>query len=455
MKTSCIVFVLLMSLLIAIPRSSLAGPLSADDFLPLAQASDAEKQEASQIQTPDAVKQTSGFGGQSAIEAASAQDAINAASAKMVESGSGCEQIKFPSGFGWVASATEVYSFMENPVAALSVQRLAYQRAFLQAKKNLAQAMHGLSTEGKEQMVSEMKSLVSGTDSLANSTETSRESITESVNGLLKGFVVYSVNDDQKKSHGEVTVTIVTTPKTQGSLGRPDASSLTAESVRDGLNHVLAELSSGLMPPIGGRTISVPQTGELAFVAYGSAIVMQNSNPAVQAKMKLEAQKIAGMRARSALCGIILGEEISASSSLEEETRQSLQEFEEMQAEDPVNDKASPEYQKLQEQKQAFLQTMITKEKISSLRSGILPPGVSMRSYFNDAGTMAEAVAVYLPSMSQAAAAAGKTMQDAQLVSPTVQGGGSSVPLDTSTGIDSGSVPPRGVSGQISHDADL
>lgn len=410
MKKLSIALVLALSFFAAMPYTSHAA-LSADDFMPITQAPETEKEAVAEIKNPAEVKEVSGIDGQATIEASTAQDAINSASQKMISVGAGCQQIKFPSGFGWVATGVEVYEYMENYTATLNVQRLAYQKAFLQAKKNLTEALFGLSTSGKEQLNSEMKSIATETESVANMSETTSESIREDVIGLIKGFVVYSVNDEQKDKHGTVTVTIVTTPKTQGAFGRPDISSLSADSIKDGLNHILAEINNGLMPPVGGKTITVAQTGELAFVAYGSAIVIPNENPAVQAKMAINAQKIATMRARSSLCGIILGEDIMATSSFDEQTKFIMNQFEEINAEDPTNI-TDVSYKKLQEQKSSFLQTQVSQEEIKSLRSGILPAGVNVHTYFNEDKTMAEAVAVYLPSMSQAATAAGKAMEN-------------------------------------------
>ena len=71
---------------------------------------------------------------------------------------------------------------------------------------------------------------------------------------LLKGFVVYAVEDDT--ANRKVYVSIVTTPKTRGKFNRPSPNGLEADSIRDGLGQVLLEIQTGLIPPVGGKMIS-------------------------------------------------------------------------------------------------------------------------------------------------------------------------------------------------------
>ncbi len=436
-----------MLLVLALPAH--AASLGADDFLPPAQAGTPEaKQEAERIKEPGAVKQEKGIDGQSATVAASAQDAMNAA-IKRIPSGDGCEQIKFPSGFGWVASGSAIYTVKPNPVAVLHDQRAAYQKAYLKAKRNLASALNGLSSKGKDQLAEAIKSIATQDDNLTNLSESTSESIQERVEGFLRGYVVYSVQDQQEDKHGTVTVSIVTTPKTRGKFNRVDASSVSADSVREGLAMVLAELSGGLLPPVGGKTINVPQTGELAFVGFGSAVIAPNQNPGVRAKLELTAQKTAQMRARSALCGIILGDEIKALSSLDAESQSLSKEFEEAQKADPLFGKQDQAgVKKLQEQRNTFLNTELSTDQITSIRNGTLPPGVTVKTYFNENKSIAEAVAVYLPSLSAQAGQAGQEMRKARIVPENGAQG------SVGSGAQGG-MPAQGPSGQVSDDAEL
>lgn len=427
----------LVSCLLFFPVSNYSAALSANDFLAPAAAPDAQTEHtAMAIQKPEAVKEEKGLGDAQAVSAATAQDAVNAA-IKRIDVGGGCEQIKFPSGFGWVSTGTAVYGVTANPTANLVAQRNAYQAAFLNAKKNLASALNGLSTKARDELNHQFKTIISDSDTLTNMDDRLAENVTEQVNGLLRGYVLYSVNDQQTDSTGTVTVTIVTTPKTMGKEQKIGSANITAQSVKEGLNSVLAEISSGLLPPVGGKIINVPQTNELAFIGFGSAIIPENSNPAVQAKLVLNAEKVAQMRARSALVGCILGDNISAVSSLDSATQTLSKQFEESQKDDPLNQTQDAELiQKLNEQRNIFVNTQLTRERISSMREGNLPPGVTMKTFLNPDKTIAESVAVYMPSVSAEAGAAAKKMRNSQINRQ-------------------GMMPPRGSSDQVMQDENL
>ena len=441
------IFALALCLLFLSP--SFAAPLDVDDFLPPVQAKDeTARKDALAVSQPQDVRTEEGIDGKPAVSAPNAQDAINAA-IKNIPVGNGCEQIRFPSGFGWVASGTSTYQAMPNKVATLTAQRLAYQKAYLQAKNNLASTLYSLSTDGKTKLASELTTLTSGTDSMTNTNDKTTEAITERVNGMLKGYVVYDVRDEQKENNGVVTVTIVATPKTMNASTRVDGNSINADSVREGVKQVLAELTHSLLPPVGGKTI-LARTGELAYVGFGSAIVKENPDPAISAKLVLEAQKIAAMRARSALCGIIVGDDISSTSTLDSATSQLSAQFEEEQKNDSIwKSKNTTQIRKLEEQKTAFLNSETFREEISSVRRGVLPPGITVRTFFNEEKTIVTGVAVYMPSLSMGADQFRKAMNNAQILQPvdgsSQSGGNNGQPQ----------MPTQGPSGQVQQDASL
>lgn len=432
--------------------SSVGYCLSADDFLPPAQAkNEADKVAALEIKEPDSIKEETGLGGVKAVSAANMQDAVNSASQKIqMNGGIGAQQIKFPSGFGWVASGVSTYSVMPNSSATLSQQRLAYQKAFLSAKKNLTEALYGLSTEAKETLLSELDLVESDAESLSNSKEAHSEHISEAVNGMLRGYVVYNLEDkqDEKNKIGTVTVTIVTTPKTMGMTTQVNTDSLTADNITDGLNHVLSEISTGLVAPVGGKTISIPSTGEMAFVGFGSAIIPDNPNAATKAKLSLNAQKIAVMRARSSLCGIILGDSITAKSQLDSSTLELSNQFEQLNKEDPILilDNQNRLTQKFEEQKNLYVSRTFSSEEINSARKGILPPGVMVKTFVDESNIVAYSVAIYIPSISTKAGNSGKTMEENEIVKEQ---------KSQSTNADNLALPKAGPTGQVTKDEDL
>ena len=201
-----------------------------------------------------------------------------------------------------------------------------------------------------------------------------------------------------------VYVTIVSTNKTCGKLARPASDVVEADSLRDGLNQVIAEVRSGLVPPVGGRIIMMRSTGETAFVGFGSDVVRTSANQAVQAKLNLDAQKIAGMRAKDALCGLIIGDKTSWKGSAEESLKDQVQEFEAASESDPLAKESPGAAKKLAKARQTLASWSERTEVYQSARKGILPPGVNTKTWFDEDHAWAYGMSVYAPSLSKAAA---------------------------------------------------
>lgn len=431
--------------LIAAPVQS--APPSADDFLPPVQAGTPEQQQQlEQVKNPvqeieDPVT------GQTAAEGKTVQDAINFVVNKH---SAGAEMVKFGSGMGWVATGIGGYEVMENPTATRIAKRNAYVKAFLEAKKKLAEALNGLSAEGRTQVVEQMEQVTDAKADLASFAATHDEKLEQAVQMLLKGFVIYAVEDDAAKK--TVYVSIVTTPKTRGQFNRPSPNGLEADSIRDGLSQVLLEIQNGLIPPVGGKMIQVPATGEIAFVGFGSDVIRSSDNAALQAKMRLNAEKIAQMRAKDALVGMIIGDDTGWKGKLDENTQQTIKDFE------TSGSGPDASLQRFEKTRQTFLNVQKSFEQFQSIRSGILPPGVTPKTFTSKDDAEVYAVAVYIPSVSRQAAQAAKEMRQAQLLdNPNeADGGGATAPAtqDDSVPHPKQEVAP-GPTGTVSRDKDL
>lgn len=430
--------------LLAAPVQS--APPSADDFLPPVQASTPEQQQQlSQAQGPvQEVKDPAT--GQPAAEGKTAQDAINYVVNKH---SAGAEMVKFGSGIGWVATGAGGYEVMENPTATRIAKRNAYVKAFLDAKKKLAEALNGLSNEGRTQVLEQMEQVTDNKADLANFAATQDEKLEQAVQMLLKGFVIYAVEDDTAKK--TVYVSIVTTPKTRGQFNRPSPNGMEADSIRDGLSQVLLEIQNGLIPPVGGKIIQVPATGEIAFVGFGSDVIRTSDNAAMQLKMRLNAEKIAQMRAKDALVGMIIGDDTGWKGKLDETTQQTIQDFE---TSDSGQDASLQRFEKT---RQTFLNVQKSSEQFQSVRSGILPPGVTPKTFTSKDDAEVYAVAVYIPSVSQQAAQTAKEMSQAQLLDNPNEASGAA----TSPATQDDNVPrPKqdvapGPTGSVSRDKEL
>ena len=261
-------------------------------------------------------------------------------------------------------------------------------------------------------------------EEMTNISTESQESLKQAVDMMLRGFVIYEVKDDT--SQNTVYVSIVTTPKTRGKLARPAPNAIEADSLRDGLNQVIAEVRSGLVPPVGGRIVMMRSTGETAFVGFGSAVVSSSATNAVQAKLNLDAQKIAGMRAKDALCGLIIGDKTSWEGSVKESLKDQVQEFESASPDDPLAKQSPADAKKLAEAKKTLVSRLESTDLYQSARRGILPPGVNTKTWFDEDHAWAYGMSVYAPSLSNAAAQAAREMLERQILQPVEGGSGKS-----------------------------
>lgn len=384
---------------------------TADDFLPPVQGGPAD------VKAPDAVAVRGDD-----VRAPTAQDAINASvnenKRELREQGDGPEVgakfASFPSGAGVVASGMATYRAMENPTATRIGKRQAYVVAFTQAKKNMAEFLGGLGNESKDAIRQQLANVETAREGMTNIATRSEESLAQAVDMMLRGFVVYEVQDDDKRN--TVFVSIVSTPKTRGRFDRPAPNAVAADDLRDGINQVIAEVRSGLTPPVGGRIITMRKTGENAYVGFGSAVVRANDNAAVQAKLNLESQKVAKMKAQDALCGLIIGDRTSWVGTVRESMHDEVAEFEPILQGDPLA--GGDQVRKLEAQRQSFVATTESSDAFQSARKGILPPGVTTKTWFTDDNAWAYGLAVYVPSMTNAAAQAAQEMRDATILQP-------------------------------------
>ncbi|HEY1806377.1 MAG TPA: hypothetical protein VGG45_18040 [Terracidiphilus sp.] len=379
--------------------------VTADDFIPVAQGG------AKEVQQPEKVAMKG-----DTVTAASAQDAVNAAEQKNIDDGMGARMVQFPSGLGFVATGLATYRMLENPTATRIAKRKAYVIAFAKAKKNLAEILGGLTNEGKETVRESLVNINLPKSEMSNISTQSDEALKQTVDMMLRGFVIYEVKDDTAQR--TVYVTIVTTPKTRGKLARPAPNVVESTDLREGLNQVIAEVRGGLVAPVGGRIIVMRTTGETAFVGFGSSVVRASNNNAVQVKLNVEAQKIAAMRAKDALCGLIIGDKASWEGSVVESMKDQVQEFESLDQSDPLAQKDPESVRKLDEARQTFVARLESNDIYQSARSGILPPGVNTKTWFDSDHSWAYGMSVYLPSLTNVAASTAREMREANILQP-------------------------------------
>lgn len=359
-----------------------------------------------EIKAPDQVKvsqqQVTTSGGPTpVVKAASTQDAINAAVAQMGQLKQDVSHIETGSGLGVVARGYSSYTAYPNRNASLISKRQAYAKAYMMAKKNLTQHLYGLSNESKQKLFEAMTAVDTATNTLANTGAVLFESAEQKTEGLIRGFVIYEVDDDVVRS--QVTVAIVTTPKTRGETLRASDGFLLAKDLAAGMEQVVAEIVSGVVPPSGGRVITVPSPAgeQLYFLGFGSEINRINPNPAVERQLRSQSAEVAKLRAAASLCSLIVGDTAlwkgGFSSATVEENRQ-------FEVTDKATFKATGILAKpLEETRSSFLGVMTTRSEYKFAQKGQLPPGLNVIQWESPGGDWTIAAYIYNPAMTKEA----------------------------------------------------
>ncbi|MDR2528925.1 MAG: hypothetical protein LBD04_07905 [Synergistaceae bacterium] len=394
--------------------------ISADDFLPPAQADGAEKAALLAVKDEAAVKtEADPVLNAEVTTAPNLQDAIN----KVIEKPkTGCRIIAEPSGgYAFVATGQASYKAdHQNVTASRVAQRNAYVEAYMTAKSEMAKTAGEIVARGADGFDKKIETLDTEARALRNVESELTESQLQTVRKVLKGYVTYAALDNGK---GTVYVTVVSTSKTRGKFSRSGTDGVSASSLKDGLNAVIAEIKNGFVPPVGGRIIEVPETGEVAFVGFGSSVVRYDPETDVQEELKLQAERVAGLRATDALVGILLGDDTRWTGHADESTVQQVKDFERQQASDQTTKGSDSEINAYDQRKRAMLNSLSEGFNIQNLRQGTLPPGVIRETSLDDDEYFAYGIAVYVPSLSDAARGAAKEMDEAQLVQPPKPGG--------------------------------
>jgi hypothetical protein len=320
----------------------------------------------------------------------------------------GVWMIQTGSGMGFVATGDGSYTKnLPNRNAAREAHRQAYVAAHMRAKKNLAQALRGLPLEAKERLAEEAFNQDTAQDSFDSRSSRYQEEIIQAVEATLRGFVTYSVYDD---GDGLVYVSIVTTPKIRQATQAIYEGALDATSLGAGMKSISRELESGLLPPVGGRIITVPETGEVALVSFGSSLVHQDNTGQSTGQDKLTAGRRAKAQADKAMVALMTGDAFIWEYGYYREQESTSTNFEEVVTDTDLIGPAQESTKKLLEQrKETFLSVIRDKEAAASAVKGLVPQGTNSKTWYSQDGWCYVAN-VYTPSSGAQAEAAAKDM---------------------------------------------
>lgn len=402
------------SLLASNSPTRAAAP-TADDFLPVQKGGKAE------VESPAAVavdQQTN------TVSAKTGQDAVNAArdltqSKSKGSSGRGACHVDFPSGPGMVATGKANYRLVKNPTLSRINQRQASLEAFMLAKKALAELLAGIDNEGADDIRKSMSQLYDSesANGLANRNRESVSTVKQSLELLLRSFVIYEIQDKQDADgSGSISVTIAISPKTTLKVDRLAGGFVTEASLSEGINRVIEEVESGVVAPVGARFIEVPGTNETAFVGFGVAVVGDNEDQEIRKELLETALTEAEMYANDSLCGLLHGDRTAYQGEIPEKHQNTTNQYAKILSEDP--DTGAPEERTLKLEKaiKSIVAEKVTAEVLSNARKGRIPAGVTKKSWLDDDKEWAYAIAVYLPSATARAEGIRKMMDESQLL---------------------------------------
>jgi len=350
----------------------------------------------------------------------------------------GVMTIAVGSGVGLLSTGSASYQTYDNINATLLSKRAAYNQAFLAAKKGLVEYQKGAEVVCSNLVSMQMDYIDSGTDSMGNTSTSSKEGCADSVAGSLAGYVTYDVFDDTDKK--SVRISVISTPKTREQIQANTGAVSVVSDPNEVFKQVVSDIQKGVMPPLGAKVLTNANTGEVVLMGFGSAIIRQNNNARIASRLADAAMRQSQTRARAALLGTMQGEEIYWRGSFDESQVESTEQFE---YEDPVLQDPS-EVEKLDQERTVFLNQFKETQDYGSLTKGQLPPGVGLRSFVSEDGYWQYTVAVYAPSLSAAAKEAARDQQargkDAR---------------DARGGVNNKGANPRGASGKVSKEDDL
>ncbi|MDP7591617.1 MAG: hypothetical protein QF552_02760 [Litorilituus sp.] len=355
----------------------------------------------------------------------------------------GIKMIKVGSGMGILSVGSASYQNFNNYNASLLSKRGAYNKAFLIAKKQFVANMKGVSLICSNVASASMDVIDSGNESVANTGDRQTESCVESVSGSLAGYVTFDVDDDIDEKL--VRVSLISTPKTRAQIRQQAGAVAVTTAPNQIFKHIVSDLKSGILPPVGAKVLTNPETGENYVMGFGSAIVRTNKNKTLSRKLKTVAKRQSETRARSALLGTLKGEKVYWDGSFDEKQMDKNTQFNYApETLDPT------QVAVLDEEQSTFINQLKTTDDYSTLTQGKLPPGVSTKSFVSNDGNWQYTVAVYAPSLEKTAQKSNKQMN-----SSSTSRAKTTHKINAHSGQSEKGKNTRAASGQVSKSGDL
>ncbi|MDO6498376.1 hypothetical protein [Photobacterium sanguinicancri] len=361
------------------------------------------------------------------------------------EEGDGVKMIAVSSGIGILSTGSGSYNLYENRNATLLSKRAAYMTALQIAKKQLVENLEGMQNQCETVVDASMDMIDSGTDSLANTASAMADNCSESVSGAIAGYVTFDVYDDPEEQF--VRVSLISTPKTREQTKRQVGALTQTTAPNVIFKQIINDLQSGIMPPVGAKVITNPDSGESYVMGFGSSIIRTNSNKNVQRKLLSAAKSQSQTKARNALIATMQGDKVFWEGSSDEMQSEENNQFN--YHPDTLDPK---QVTALGETKHEFINQFKQTDSYKTIAQGKVPPGVSVKNFKSSDGDWMLAVAIYAPSLeavaTKAAAENKKRVREGQQA-------GTSHKINSQGGLNNSGTNSQGPSGQVSSVNDL
>ena len=313
------------------------------------------------------------------------------------EGDEGPKVIETPNGAAFTMTRKASYGNYPNIDATLLHKRLAYVQAYFHAKNALIKYFDGLQSQGFETFKDNADDFADENETMANGGAISvTEKINQSLSGRIQNFIVYAVKDMPNKDGGEVSVTLAVSRKIGQNCRAFTEGYIEAKNLADGIKYVFDQLQKGVLPPVGGKMIRVPQTGEVAIISVGSEIVL---NRGTVSRSKEVARRRARARAENCMIEILQGSDNVWNYGLSSSQEAKMNEL-------FVNEVKQDEFgnqqkirTRLEEVRNTFNREAADNVAGQSAVKGVLPPGVQDRVYFSADGAWCFCVKVYTPAL--------------------------------------------------------
>jgi hypothetical protein len=408
-----------------------AQAISLDDFVPPAEGGTVNES-ASASQDGDVV------------QAMNMQDGLSYAYQKIMDDGGdGILTVQTKTGMGIISTATASYNRYENINATMLSKRSAYVKGFTKAQGEMVKYMEGLENNCSSALSDETLTLDTGMESNANSVATIKETCQQTAKGVLAGFITYKLDDNDEEN--VITVSLASSTKTRAAVSRVGGAVIVSSDPKKAFQHIAREVTTGVVPPLGAKLIHNPENGESIVIGFGSAIVRQNRDKAMQRKMVSLANQQSKIRANSALIAFLKGSEVYWKGGFDESQVEGSQQFDipaddNGQAMDPVV---------YDDTRHVFMNSVSASDDYSVITGGQLPPGIKTKSYPSEDGYWVNTISIYMPSATAEAKQASQENREASGRASQARA------MQIEGGLAPGSANPKGPSGTTVRDNDF